>query len=100
MDETVLLTGSSVTSTSEETRIGGMFSFDAKATKIISRVGISWISVKKARQNVDTEIPVGTTLQKVLQDTKTAWNEEVFSKSPSSRTARKIYSCCTRPYIS
>jgi putative alpha-1,2-mannosidase len=72
-----------------------MFTFGAKVTSVSSRVGISWISIEKARQNVDREIPAGTALQKVVQDTKCAWNKEVLSKititSDSTENLQLLY---------
>lgn len=93
--DSVFQEGGSVSSTNDQTRIGGMFTFSAETTSVTSRVGISWISIKKARQNVDGEIPAGTALQKVVEDTKSAWNEEVLSKitikSPSTESRQLLY---------
>ncbi|MCJ1312917.1 hypothetical protein MMC25_006593 [Agyrium rufum] len=59
-------------------RVGSVFSFNKDA--ITSRVGISFISSAKACSYVNTEIPAGTVLQTLVNNAKSAWNQEVFSK--------------------
>ncbi|KAI1079488.1 glycoside hydrolase family 92 protein [Whalleya microplaca] len=61
-----------------ESRLGAVFSFDAQ--EVTSRVGVSFVSSKQACANVDEEIPAGTTLQKLEDDVKAAWNSQVLSK--------------------
>lgn len=53
---------------------------------MVSRVGISWLSTAQACQNVDDEIPQGTKFSHVVDDSKAAWNEQVFSKVSTSAT--------------
>lgn len=60
-------------------RLGGVFTFD-NVTQVISRVGISWISTQRACQYLDNEIPAGTTLTTLVDNSKTKWNAEVFNK--------------------
>lgn len=69
----------SVISDTYNTQIGALFSWDNE-TAISSRVGISYISVAQACNNVNNEIPAGTALQTVVEDTKEAWNTKVLSK--------------------
>jgi putative alpha-1,2-mannosidase len=59
-------------------RLGGVFTF--ADTSIQSRVGISFISIAKACQNLDGEITDKTELQELVDNAKTRWNEEVFNK--------------------
>ncbi|KAI0012962.1 glycoside hydrolase family 92 protein [Xylariaceae sp. FL0662B] len=68
-----------------ESRLGAVFSFDA--TEVTSRVGVSFISSKQACSNVDKEIPAGTTVQKLEDDVKTAWNSQVLSKITTKDTS-------------
>lgn len=53
---------------------------------MISRVGISWLSTEQACQNLEDEIPQGTEFSQVVNDTKSAWNEQVLSKVITSAT--------------
>jgi putative alpha-1,2-mannosidase len=68
----------SVTSNSQYTRIGGLFTFDEPT--VLSRVGISWISIEKACRNLDDEIPEGTDFQSVVDETVDVWNDNVLAK--------------------
>lgn len=67
--------GDSVTSTS---RLGVVYTFDGPNVK--SRVGVSFISTEQACQNVNSQIPAGTGLEILIEQTKEAWNEQVLSK--------------------
>ncbi|RYP25141.1 hypothetical protein DL765_000022 [Monosporascus sp. GIB2] len=69
---------------SDEARLGAVFSFDTK--EVTSRVGVSFISPEQACQNVDNEIPEGTPLETVVDDAKTAWNDQVLSKITTTDT--------------
>ncbi|RYP62210.1 hypothetical protein DL769_007399 [Monosporascus sp. CRB-8-3] len=69
---------------SDEARLGAVFSFDTK--EVISRVGVSFISPEQACQNVDDEIPEDTPLETVVDDVKTAWNDQVLSKITTTDT--------------
>ena len=71
-------------STSNSTRVGGLFSFSD--SEVISRVGISWISTQQACNNVNTEIPEGTEFASVVSDAVSEWNEEVLSKITTTNT--------------
>ncbi|CAL3968264.1 unnamed protein product [Diplocarpon coronariae] len=64
--------------------ISGFSTFDAPF--VSSKVGISWISVKKACQNVNDQIPAGTKFSAVVQNTKTAWNTDILSKITTTTT--------------
>lgn len=69
---------------SETGRLGALFTFKDK--EVISRVGVSFISTSQACSNVDSEIPDGTPLSKVREQTREAWNREVFSKVTTTET--------------
>ena len=57
-----------------------MFTFPSNSTSISSRVGVSFISSKQACTNLDAEIPSNMTFHSVVEGTKAAWNDQVFSK--------------------
>ncbi|KAJ5656119.1 hypothetical protein N7507_008069 [Penicillium longicatenatum] len=76
--------GGFATSSSSSTRVGGLFSFND--TEVISRVGISWISTQKACDNVNNEIPKGTSFASVVDDAVSEWNSEVLSKVTTTNT--------------
>lgn len=69
---------------SDEARLGALFTF--QESSVVSRVGISFISVDQACSNVDAEIPEGTSLENVRDETREAWNSEVFSKVTTTET--------------
>ena len=81
---TTLSQYSSETSVSGEERIGAVFS--SAHVNITSRVGISFLSSDKACDFVNTEIPIGTPLQSLVDATKSNWNTEVFSKIQTPET--------------
>ncbi|KAI9043747.1 uncharacterized protein KD926_003098 [Aspergillus affinis] len=61
-------------------RVGALFSWkDDKASQIISRIGISFISIDKARSYVAAEIP-SWKLEDTVMSAVQEWNENVFSK--------------------
>jgi len=68
----------SATSSSKDKFVGGLFTFDAPTFS--SRVGISWISKEQACQNVNSQIPEGTSFSSVVEDTKKVWNSEILAK--------------------
>lgn len=76
-----LSTVSALTSTA---RLGAVFSFNA--TKVASRVGISFISTSQACSNVNSQIPAGTTLSAVTTNAQKVWNEDVLSKVTTTET--------------
>lgn len=49
-------------------------------------MGISFISEQQACYNVKNEIPRGTSLETVRQETRQTWNSEVFSKVSTTET--------------
>lgn len=69
---------------SDTARLGVLFTFNN--TSVISRVGISFISTSQACSNVDSEIPNGKTLPDLRNETREAWNLEVFSKVTTRET--------------
>ena len=75
---------SSEISVSGEERIGAVFS--SAQVNITSRVGISFLSSDKACDFVNTEIPMGTPLQSLVDAAKWNWNTEVFSKIQTPET--------------
>ncbi|KAL2839080.1 glycosyl hydrolase family 92-domain-containing protein [Aspergillus pseudoustus] len=61
-------------------RVGAVFSWNIDTESIISsRVGISFISVEKARAYIGSEIP-SWTLNDTVESAVKEWNEDVFSK--------------------
>lgn len=69
---------------SDGPRAGGVFSFEK--VSIVSRVGISFISSAQACSNVDREIPDSASLSSIINETKTAWNDNVLSKVTTTET--------------
>lgn len=70
------LTGyGSANSISGSQRLGGIFTFNESF--VTSRVGISWISSTKACSFVNEEIPAGTALQALVNNSKSVWNEKL-----------------------
>lgn len=61
-------------------RIGALFSWDAgQESRINSRVGISFMSVDKARSYIRSEIP-SWELDDTVRSAVKEWNNDVFSK--------------------
>ncbi|KAK6606037.1 alpha-mannosidase family protein [Botrytis cinerea] len=71
-------------SASSKTRLGAVFSFNT--TTVVSRVGISFMSSAQACENVNSQIPSGTTLSTLTNDAKNVWNTEVLSKVTTTET--------------
>ncbi|UNI21898.1 hypothetical protein JDV02_007844 [Purpureocillium takamizusanense] len=69
---------------SNKARLGAVFTF--KQTSVVSRVGVSFISAAQACSNLDREITANTTLSKLRQETRDAWNSQVFSKVTTTDT--------------
>ncbi|KJZ77991.1 hypothetical protein HIM_02628 [Hirsutella minnesotensis 3608] len=65
-------------------RLGALFAFNR--TRVVSRVGVSFVSSEQACANVNREIPRGTPLAAVRQQTRDAWNADVFSKVTTTET--------------
>lgn len=65
-------------------RLGAIFSFDS--TTVTSRVGVSFISTEQACQNVNSQIPAGTSLSQLTDNTREAWNDQVLSKVTTTDT--------------
>ncbi|KAI2465099.1 glycoside hydrolase family 92 protein [Annulohypoxylon bovei var. microspora] len=76
---------STATSQESESRLGAVFTFDS--ANVTSRVGVSFISSDQACENVDTEIPAGTSLETLEDNVKTAWNSQVLSKITTTDTS-------------
>ncbi|TKA64704.1 hypothetical protein B0A49_08371 [Cryomyces minteri] len=74
--------------TTGKMRQGGVFSFNRET--VTSRVGISFISAERACQNVQKEIPRGTTLKTLSNTASSRWNSEVFSKITTTETNSTI----------
>ncbi|KAF4126465.1 Glycosyl hydrolase family 92 [Geosmithia morbida] len=72
------------TYTSKTARLGVVFTF--KTVSVASRVGVSFISADQACRNVEDEIPAEATLSEVRDDTKAAWNTQVFNKVITTET--------------
>jgi putative alpha-1,2-mannosidase len=71
-------------STKGSFRQGGVFSFND--TGLISRVGISFISIEKACKNVKLEIPVGTELSDLVSNAQEKWNSDILRKITTTET--------------
>lgn len=71
-------------SASSQSRLGAIFSFTS--TTVVSRVGISFISSTQACENVDSQIPSGTTLSTLTNNAKDTWNTDVLSKVTTTET--------------
>ncbi|TVY22440.1 putative secreted glycosidase [Lachnellula hyalina] len=69
---------STTTTAASTDRLGAVFSFSE--TNVTSRVGISFISTAQACDNVNTQIPSGSTLSTMTNNAKKIWNEDVLSK--------------------
>ena len=65
-----------------------MFTFNTK--NVVSRVGISFISSGKACKNVQLEVPKGTKLSALVDQSQAKWNEEVFQKVTTTETNTTI----------
>ncbi|OJJ48684.1 hypothetical protein ASPZODRAFT_158344 [Penicilliopsis zonata CBS 506.65] len=73
-------TSHTITSGPMNRRVGALFSWgDGPAEKITSRLGISFISVEKARSYIDSEIS-SWNLTDTVDAAVREWNEDVFSK--------------------
>ncbi|KAI9793009.1 MAG: hypothetical protein M1835_007502 [Candelina submexicana] len=83
-----------VNTASSQGKLGGLFTFTDN--RVVSRVGISFISSDKACGHVDAEIPAKTELQKVVGSTKDPWNTQVLSKitttEKDSKNLQLLYS--------
>lgn len=72
------------TTAAQGARIGALFTFNRK--DVTSRVGISFLSEDHACENVEREIPRGTSMNKLRADTRAAWNSQIFSKVTTTET--------------
>ncbi|KAI0850487.1 glycoside hydrolase family 92 protein [Daldinia vernicosa] len=61
-----------------DARLGAVFTFDS--ANVTSRVGVSFISPEQACENVNREIPVGTSRETLEDNVKAAWNSQILSK--------------------
>ncbi|EIM85302.1 uncharacterized protein STEHIDRAFT_60062 [Stereum hirsutum FP-91666 SS1] len=59
------------------TLLSGYVTFPPDTEVVNVRVGVSFISVEQARQNLDIEIPDGTTLEMTARKTRTEWAEKL-----------------------
>lgn len=81
---TMLVQYSATTNAVSTARLGAVFTFSK--TNVTSRVGISFISMAQACNNVNAQIPSGTTLSTVTSNARDVWNEEVLSKVTTTET--------------
>jgi predicted alpha-1,2-mannosidase len=72
---------------SSSARVGAVFSF--KTTTVTSRVGISFISTVQACENVNNQIPAGTTLSNLTSNAKKVWSDEVLSRVTTTETKKE-----------
>jgi predicted alpha-1,2-mannosidase len=85
------ITNHKASTVSGNERLGGVFTFAGSTLR--SRVGISFISTKKACANLDAEITKDTTREMLVADAKARWEKEIFAKvqiSASNKTDRKL----------
>jgi predicted alpha-1,2-mannosidase len=69
---TNLISYDTTASVSGNERLGGVFIFNS--TTVTSRVGISFLSSKRACENLDREIPEGTSSESLVKDAEARWN--------------------------
>jgi len=77
---------------------GAFIEFDTKETSVVQlRTGISYVSIKNARENLDTEIvkPFGWRFESVRQHNRDTWND-IFNRvkifTHDQREKRRFYS--------
>lgn len=80
----VLKQYSTSTSVNSKNRLGAVFSFGT--TSLVSRVGVSFISCAQACSNVNSQIPLETSLSDLTSATKDVWNRDVLSKITTTDT--------------
>jgi len=83
-DGTTLAQYSTATNVSSTARLGAIFTFTDAVVQ--SRVGVSFISAEQACQSVDDQIPQGTSVATLRNETRDVWNLEVFSKITTTDT--------------
>ncbi|KAI0165640.1 glycoside hydrolase family 92 protein [Xylariaceae sp. FL1272] len=81
---TTLATYDDSESQNSTARLGAIFTFDT--TNVTSRVGVSFISSEQACSNVDSELLAGTSLDTVVDNVQTTWNDKVLSKITTTDT--------------
>ncbi|KAG7120083.1 putative secreted glycosidase like protein [Verticillium longisporum] len=97
-DEIMIFGSDNATIKSSEGRLGATFAFND--TDITSRVGVSFISTQQACENVDREIPSGTSLETLRNKTRDIWNTEILGKVTSTDTdERKLNQLYTALYF-
>lgn len=84
MTDTLVEFSDEPTYESETARLGAVFSFTE--SDVVSRVGVSFISGEQACSHIDAEIPDDATLEDIRDETKEAWNSQVFSKVTTTET--------------
>jgi putative alpha-1,2-mannosidase len=83
---------------SSTARIGAVFSFNTQS--LTSRVGVSFISSAQACQNVNSEIPSGSTVAEIREVTRETWRSQVLSKVQTTETdTRKLNQLYTALYF-
>ncbi|KAK3675388.1 hypothetical protein LTR78_004898 [Recurvomyces mirabilis] len=71
-------------STNGTYRQGGVFHFEQE--RVTSRVGISSISAAQACSSLHDEMPVGTTVDHLVSQTQSRWDEQVFGRVTTTET--------------
>ncbi len=61
----------------EGAMLSGFIKFAKGTRQVAVRVGVSFISVEQARQNLNNEIPDGTTLEETAEKSRAAWAEKL-----------------------
>ncbi|KKA29904.1 hypothetical protein TD95_001479 [Thielaviopsis punctulata] len=64
--------------------VGAVFSFSDR--QVTSRIGVSFISENQACENLDNEIPKGTTVAEVRQAARQEWETQVLGKITTTDT--------------
>ncbi|KAI0696503.1 glycosyl hydrolase family 92-domain-containing protein [Cerioporus squamosus] len=63
--------------TAEGAMLSGFARFAEGTGQVTVRVGVSFISAEQARENLENEIPAGTTLEQTAEKTRAAWAEKL-----------------------
>ncbi|KAI6353893.1 hypothetical protein MCOR25_008844 [Pyricularia grisea] len=81
-----------------ENRLGAVFTFDD--AKVVSRVGVSFISEDQACTNLDQQIPESMSISQLRQQTRDVWNTKVLSRVTSNdKNTTKLRQLYTSMYF-
>ncbi|KAF2721846.1 glycoside hydrolase family 92 protein [Polychaeton citri CBS 116435] len=83
-NDTTIFSYDDSSTTNGTLRQGGVFTFNE--TRVTSRVGVSMVSTEQACNNVASEIPAGTQLGSLVNQSKSLWNNEALGKVTTTET--------------